>query len=277
MTLTPDLSIPQMPQAWPRRSRMRGWLRLLRLIGATSYASARFVAASTLRGKNPDRVMRHGQRWTGGLIRKLGLDVQTFGALPEGGCLVVANHRSYIDIAPLYTALPGFFLAKAEVAAWPVLGWAARLGDTVFVSRSDPDSRRRSRVELAERLRRGHRVLVFPEGTTHAGPGILPFRPALFELAARENLPVVPVAIEYAAAADAWVGDDTFVRHFLERFAEPRMSVRLAIGPPLRHIDADMLRARAEEWIRSELKAPISNIQYSETDENRKEAVHAQP
>lgn len=258
MIRTQGLSIPLPSLAIDRRrSRLRSWYRLAWLLSVTMWASLRFVVASAVRGKNPDRVTRHGRRWTSGLVRGLGLDVRMSGSLPEGGCLVVANHRSYIDIAPLYAAVPGFFLAKAEVAAWPVLGWAARLGDTVFVARSDAESRRRSRAELAERLRRGHRVLVFPEGTTHAGPGILPFRPALFELAAREDLPVVPVAIEYDDAADAWVGDDTFVRHFLDRFAEPRMSLRLTIGPALRHVDADMLRSRAEEWIRGELGEPF--------------------
>lgn len=244
------------PDIKPRALRARAVWRLASLLAETIYACVRLLVASAALGATPERVQCHGQRWSRRLVRQLGLRVAVEGALPEGGCLIVANHRSYIDIVPIYSCVPGFFLAKAEVARWPVLGWATRLSQSIFVDRADAASRKAARAAVAERLRRGHRVIVFAEGTTFAGPDILPFRPALFELAAREDLPVVPVAIDYADPADAWIGDDTFVWHFIERFARPTIELRLAIGPALRHIDADMLRTSAEGWIRDALASP---------------------
>jgi 1-acyl-sn-glycerol-3-phosphate acyltransferase len=176
--------------------------------------------------------------------------------------LLLANHRSYVDIVALLAQRPCAFLGKREIAEWPLFGVAARETHTVFVKREDKASRRAARAGALALLRQGVVFAAFPEGTTSHGPGVLPFFPGLFELAAEHGIPVVPVAIEYANRDDAWVGDDGFVPHFLGCFRRSRMQMALAFGPVLQRSDKEGLRAEAEAWIRSRLEtlAPVAAL-----------------
>jgi len=183
------------------------------------------------------------------LVRLLGVAVEHQGASPPDLCVVVANHRSYVDIPLLMSAVPSVFLAKTEIAGWPLFGTSARLSRTVFVDRDDRESRNRALAALGARLDRGERIVVFPEGTTTTGPGCSPFRTGAFRLAAARDLPVVPIAICYRDRRDAWVDDASFVGHFLDRFRERNMAVTLAIGPELRGSDASVLKNDSERWI----------------------------
>jgi 1-acyl-sn-glycerol-3-phosphate acyltransferase len=192
-------------------------------------------------------------RLSGTLVRLLGVHVERSGRLPHGLCVVVANHRSYVDIPLMMSEAPSAFLAKSEIGRWPLFGTAARLCGTVFVERDDRDSRKRALERLGALLDRGERITVFPEGTTSTGPGCLPFRTGVFRLAVPRNIAVVPVAIAYRDARDAWIDDASFVGHFLERFDRPRMRVVVAIGPPLFADDVDALKQAAERWIAERL------------------------
>jgi len=216
---------------------------LVSSVNVVSGLMLRFARASEARAKGTF------SRLATMLLRLLGVVIERQGAPPPGLCVVVANHRSYVDIPLLMSAAPSVFLAKTEIAAWPLFGTSARLSRTVFVDRDDRDSRNRALAELGARLDQGERIAVFPEGTTTTGPGCLPFRTGAFRLAAARGLPVVPIAICYRDRRDAWVDDASFVGHFLDRFREPNMVVTLAIGPELRGADASMLKDRAERWI----------------------------
>jgi len=160
----------------------------------------------------PERLARaiYG-RLAATLVRLLGVAAVVEGRAPEALCVIVANHRSYVDIPLLMSAMPSIFLAKIEIAGWPLFGTAARLTRTVFVDREDRVSRQRALAALGEVLDRGERVVVFPEGTTSTGPGCLPFRAGAFRLAAARDLPIVPVAIAYHDRDAAWVDDSSFV------------------------------------------------------------------
>src|SRR5262249_6439950 len=130
---------------------------------------------------------------------------------------------------------------------------AARLCGTVFVERDDRGSRKRSLERLGALVDCGERIVVFPEGTTSTGPGCLPFRTGVFRLAVAKGIAVVPVAIAYRDARDAWVDDESFVGHFLERFGERRMRVVVAVGPPMFAADPISLKRAAERWIAERL------------------------
>jgi 1-acyl-sn-glycerol-3-phosphate acyltransferase len=177
------------------------------------------------------------------------------GQPPEGLCVIVANHRSYIDIPLVMSMMPSIFLSKIEIAAWPLFGTAARLTSTVFVDRDDPTSRRHAFAALGEVIDRGERVVVFPEGTTSTGPGCLPFRTGAFRLAAARGLPIVPVAIAYHDRDAAWVDDTSFVAHFLECFRARRVAVSVTIGDAIRDPDPGALRERVEHWVLARLAA----------------------
>jgi 1-acyl-sn-glycerol-3-phosphate acyltransferase len=188
------------------------------------------------------------------MVSLLGVRLEVHGSPPAGPVLFLANHRSYVDIAALLAQRPCAFLGKAEIAEWPLIGAAARGTHTVFVQREDKASRRAARLGALGLLQRGVAFAAFPEGTTSRGPGALPFFPGLFELAAEHEIAVVPVAIQYASPEDAWVGDDGFVPHFLDRFRERHMHVALAFGPVLQQKDKNRLMAEAEAWIRDRLE-----------------------
>ena len=104
---------------------------------------------------------------------------QIEGQIPTHG-LVVANHLSYLDIVILSAAMPCFFVAKAEIDAWPYFGKAARAGGTMFINRSSMASAEKVAGVIGERLKLPIPVLFFPEGTSTDGK-MLPFHSRLFE------------------------------------------------------------------------------------------------
>ncbi|HOO72236.1 MAG TPA: lysophospholipid acyltransferase family protein [Spirochaetota bacterium] len=175
--------------------------------------------------------------------------VKARGNHPEKNALYICNHRSYLDIVAIGSVLPVTFLAKDEVASWPLFGRGCRVADVVFVKRNDSESRTRSRDSISLVLDRKMSIAVFPEGTSFAGPGILPFKKGPFSIAAENNFTVVPVAIDYADPDDAWVGSDTFIRHFFQTFAKKKITILVSFGPSIRSDDPDALQAYCRHWI----------------------------
>jgi 1-acyl-sn-glycerol-3-phosphate acyltransferase len=231
--------------------------RVLALATLTTFTVLHLKLSARLRGRCPHLATRHGHAWARRMLSLLGVKVQVHGSPPAGPVLLLANHRSYVDIVALLAQQPCAFLAKREIEEWPLFGAAARETHTVFVKREDKASRRAARAGALDLLRQGVVFAAFPEGTTSRGPGALPFFPGLFELAAEHRIPVVPVAIEYASRDDAWVGDDGFIPHFLSCFRRRRTQVALAFGPVLHRGDKEGLRAEAEAWIRSRLETLV--------------------
>jgi 1-acyl-sn-glycerol-3-phosphate acyltransferase len=133
--------------------------------------------------------------------RILGLDIRVIGARAAGGSvLYVVNHSSWLDIVVLSTVLPGRFVAKKEVAAWPIVGILAKLQRSVFVARERRDVDRH-REELVRSLEAGDSLILFPEGTSSDGNGVLAFKSALFAVAEKPvkgaALRVQPVSLAY--------------------------------------------------------------------------------
>ena len=129
----------------------------------------------------------------------------------------LANHLSWIDIPALAGATGTAFVAKAELAAIPVVGWLCTLNHTLFVRRGDRMGVTGQVASIARALAEGRAVTMFPEGTTGDGGTLLPFKAAL--LAVLEPPPpglmVQPVRLDYGAATAelAWVGEETGQAH----------------------------------------------------------------
>jgi 1-acyl-sn-glycerol-3-phosphate acyltransferase len=145
--------------------------------------------------------------WVG---RSAGMRTRIVGEPLTDHVLFVSNHESWLDILLLAGASGTAFVAKAEVADWPLIGWLAGLNDSVFVAREERRGVRGQADALRTALAAGRPVALFPEGTTDGGTQVLPFRPSLLA-ALYPPLPgvrVQPVAIDYGAAAEflAWVG-----------------------------------------------------------------------
>lgn len=137
----------------------------------------------------------------------------------------VSNHSSWLDIPVLGGQLDACFIAKDDVARWPVIRTIAWLGRTVFVSRSR-GSTARERDSMTERLAVGDNLILFPEGTTSDGSRVLPFRSAFFAIAEGKNRPILqPVSVVYDRLAGlptgrstrplfSWYGDMDIASHF---------------------------------------------------------------
>lgn len=164
-------------------------------------------------------------------VRILGFHVRVHGTIERTPpVLFVCNHTSYTDITILGSLLPASFVAKAEVAGWPLFGTLAKLQRTVFVARAGAEAARQ-RDEMARRLEQGDNLILFPEGTSSDGNAVLPFKSALFSVAqVRPNdrpLSVQPVSLAYTRLDGmpigralrpyfAWYGEMTLAPHFWE-------------------------------------------------------------
>lgn len=183
--------------------------------------------------------------------RLLGFRVRTRGQpLTKGPVLYASNHASYFDIVVLGSLLRASFIAKSEVKGWPGFGLLAILQRTVFVERR----RGRSKVHanaIADRLRSGDRLILFPEGTSNDGNRTLPFKSSMFaavepkaEAERVEDLRVQPVSITYTRLNGmpmgrglrpfyAWYGDMDLVPHLLDALSLGRVDVEIEFHPPV--------------------------------------------
>lgn len=135
-------------------------------------------------------------RWC---CRILGIRVRRIGRpVAARPLLFASNHVSYLDITVLGALIPGSFIAKNEVANWPLFGWLAKLQRSVFVDRR-VRSTAAQRDAIAERLAAKDVLILFPEGTSGDGNRVLPFKSALFSVAESSGgaLAVQPVSVAY--------------------------------------------------------------------------------
>ncbi len=157
---------------------------------------------------------------------------------------IVANHCSWLDIFALNACDRVYFVAKSEVAGWAGIGWLARATGTVFIRRKGGDAKAQQAV-LEARLRAGHRLLFFPEGTSSDGLRVLPFKSTLFSAfyghGIDDFLHVQPVSVIYTAppgedpAVYGWWADMGFGPHFLTVLSRPRQgSVEVVFHDPVR-------------------------------------------
>lgn len=186
------------------------------------------------------------------LIRLLGLRVHVHGAMEEARPLMLAaNHVSWMDIHVLGSISYLSFIAKADVAAWPLFGTFARLQHTVFVER---DARRKSAAQAAEiaaRIADGDALVLFPEGTTGDGNKLLPFKSSLFAAVAMvadeahaKTVLVQPVSIAYTRIyglpmgrahhrAISYIGDETLLDSALRMLKHGGVDVDVSFGKPV--------------------------------------------
>ncbi len=180
-------------------------------------------------------------------FRILGIAYQAHGARMEQPGAVVANHSSWLDIFTLNASKRVYFVAKAEVARWPAIGWLARATGTVFIRRDARDAAQQREV-FETRLKIGHKLLFFPEGTSTDGLRVLTFKPTLFAAffsdGLRDLLWVQPVSVIYRAPPGetarfyGWWGDMDFSSHILKILAAPKQgSVEVYWHAPLRVAD----------------------------------------
>jgi 1-acyl-sn-glycerol-3-phosphate acyltransferase len=208
----------------------------------------------------PRWLLRWRQRaarvWALGLAAICGMRRSVRGTPPRPPFLLVANHLSYLDVILLLTWLDGIFVAKREMRSWPLLGPLAHLAGTIWVRREVRRDAVRVLDEMDEALARGDGVMLFPEGTTSDGSGILPLRPALLDWAAREQFPVHFAALSYRTPAGqppasrvlSWWGTMPFGAHLVNLLRLSRFDALVEFGAtPVRAPTRAELAARLRE------------------------------
>ena len=156
--------------------------------------------------------------------------------------LIVSNHISWLDIFLIYSVTHGHFIAKADMANWPMIGLLARKAGTLFLERSNVRQLKNTLETLVKKLKARERVIFFPEGTTSKQGAMLPFHPNLFEGAIHTGLPVQPFALkyvnrqgEYEEAVDSH-GDITFGQSVASIIRQDYIRAELTILPAINAI-----------------------------------------
>lgn len=180
-------------------------------------------------------------------LRILRLPLVVHGRPMTASGAIVANHSSWLDIFVLNAAQRVYFVAKSEVAAWPAIGWLARATGTLFIARKGTEAKRHQDL-FESRLKAGHRLLFFPEGTSTDSIRVLPFKSTLFEAffapSLRHAMQIQPVTVIYHAPQGedprfyGWWGDMDFASHLLKTLATPRQGRVEVIFHPEVPVDA---------------------------------------
>lgn len=184
--------------------------------------------------------------WSGKLLRLAGIEFTSQGLPRPGASLLVANHVSWLDIAVIHAACPqARFVSKADVLAWPLLGWLIRGAGTLFIQRERKRDAMRVVHEMAAALQRGDTVAVFPEGTTGAGDVVLPFHANLLQAAIATEVPVQLAVLRYSqpgerfSTAAQYIGDTTLLQSIWWVLSAHGLRVDLRMLPPQGTAHAD--------------------------------------
>ncbi len=205
------------------------------------------------------------RNWSRALCWVLRIRIEANGTPPESPFLLVSNHLSYIDIIVFFTRVDCFFLAKSEVAKWPILGFLARTSGTLFVDRTRKSDLVRVLSHIEDVHTRGSGVMFFPEGTSTKGEVVEHFKPSLFEVAAKTGIQVSVAAITYRTPPAAepahmsvcWWGDMPFAGHIIDLMQLPSIDARIDFSDE-RFTDSDRkeLAASAQSAV-EELFIPV--------------------
>jgi len=204
-----------------------------------------------------DKAQRKSAHWFFNLYLKgvhvlAGIRITWHGKGPKDPHVIMGNHRSYVDAVVVPVSFPIVFVARYETKSWPIIGWGASVLGTIWVKRDKKESRRATREAVKDRLSNGYGVAIFPEGTTHKGPDLLPYHKGIFYTCAENGFPIVPTAIEYENSDIAWVDKEMFIPHALTHFGARKINVHVSFGPSMSNDDAEQLREDARNWTQTE-------------------------
>ncbi len=184
------------------------------------------------------------------LCAMIGVRIREIGRRSTASpALILSNHVSWLDICVISALSPVVFVAKREVAGWPVFGWLARLQRTVFINREARHQTGAATKEIAGRLLTGDAVVLFAEGTSNDGIRVLPFRSALVgavhhalgNTTHHSHIAVQPMSLAYVGFSGvpmgrslrervAWYGDADLVPHLLHVLSSGAVDVIVSWG-----------------------------------------------
>jgi 1-acyl-sn-glycerol-3-phosphate acyltransferase len=239
---------------------VRAAWRLLRMLVHLLHGMA--VMASRFPSADAVERQRHIRWWSAKLVRMAGLELQVSGTARPGPTLLVANHVSWLDIAAVHAVAPqARFVSKADVLAWPLLGWLIKGAGTLFIERERKRDALRVLHQVADAMKAGDMVAVFPEGTTGDGETLLPFHANLLQSAIATGTPVQCVALRYSdpihrfSPAAQFLGETTLLQSVWRILAAERLCVNVDLLQPqgARHAD----RRALAEYLRDQIHAQL--------------------
>lgn len=222
----------------------RALWRLLRLLG---HGTAGLWTIRTRFARwDADQRGRAVQEWAARLLQIAGIRLQVDGEpMAPGPVLLVANHISWLDIVVMHAAGHCRFVAKADIARWPLIGLLATGAGTLYIERSSRRDAMRVVHHMRDRLLAGDRLAVFPEGTTGDGRALLPFHSNLLQAAISAEAAVQPLALRFAdghgatSFAPSFVGNETLVGSVWRTLAARSLVAQLRYGAPQHHAGRD--------------------------------------
>ncbi|WP_405922983.1 lysophospholipid acyltransferase family protein [Streptomyces sp. NBC_00035] len=236
----------------------RAALRLATLLFVLTFGIVLIPVVGQIPAAPRDRLIRV---WCRTIVRAAGVRLRITGvAPPAGGLLVVANHISWMDIPLLAAVRPGRMIAKAEIRQWPVAGALTASSGALFIERDRLRALPRTVERIADTLRDGSTMVVFPEGSTWCGRAQGYFRRAVFQAALDAGVPVQPVRIHYrldggaASTAPAFVGSDSLITSVWRVVSARSLVAELDVRPVLApgdHADRRDLAHAAQGGLRS--------------------------
>ena len=245
---------------------LRASFRLLILCGATAAYYLRWLCGLPFVSAFPERARswrgRNFSGWARASARIVGMKVNAHNAPPASPFLLVSNHLSYVDIAVLESQVDCAFVAKSEVANWPILGFVCRTLGTIFVDRKQKRDVLRAMAQAKDTLNQGLGVVLFPEGTSTRGPTTLPFKSSLLEFAAQRRMPVHYASISYvvphheppAQQSVCWGGTMTFPGHLFRLLQLSEFEANVTFGlQPILNDDRRVLAAELRSAVNAQL------------------------
>ncbi len=204
--------------------------------------------------------------WSAKMLRLIGIDLRVEGTPASGGVLLAANHISWLDIMVVHAVVPeARFVSKADVKSWPLVARLVDSAGTLYLERERKRDALRVVHDMAEALRAGQTVAVFPEGTTSTGHGLLPFHANLLQAAIATATPVQPVALRFSdrthtvSEAMEFVGNTTLMQSLWQSACGEGVVARLVFLPPRDSAGADRRQLAAR--LRADIGAALGVAQ----------------
>ncbi len=221
------------------------------------FAELRFALARTPHGAKQRRRAKRVSTCSANILAEAGFKVELKGfelierLLRQGtGFLLVSNHLSFWDVLFISSKVPTLFITSVEVRNQPFLGWLAILGGSTFVERRNRKGIDGEISQIRAELKEGRPVVLFPEGTSGDGAGVLPFKRSLFRAAVQAEVPVIVTCINYLSIDQEplssknrdhvfYYGDQTFFDQFIKIFSLKEIRVGLDVLGALVNSDQD--------------------------------------
>ncbi|HET6587419.1 MAG TPA: lysophospholipid acyltransferase family protein [Oleiagrimonas sp.] len=262
------------------RTRHRDWWRPVRYLYRIPLLFVHFLLGLLMCvlivGPRREAVARDGHEplahrltrwWSKGLMRIFGFRTRQVGQPLPDAAMFVCNHVTWLDIELVHSQRAASFVAKAEIARWPVVGWLAACGGTIFHKRGSNHSLSAVMQVMVERMRAGRSVAVFPEGGTSHNGELRVFHARIFQAALDAEVPVQPVALRYTRHGQRWLDvafrqGESFAANIVRILGEPACDAEvhfLPVVPPSsdgRRRMAEQARARIERALNGDTDIP---------------------